>query len=146
MKKIYTFILLLAFGSMIFTSCGSSKNSTKGVLDGSGGTIVKTVATVVGVIVLAKIIKSVLGTVGSSTAFSSLSQSGDIMSNFNEDTKLSAIANNDLLKAALEVLVAERYEIPLTTVASNYNNLVTLGDLATFIGKNGSAKTLSAIK
>lgn len=146
MKKISTFIILLAFGSMTFTSCGSSKNSAKGVLGGVGGTVAKTVATAVGLILLSKIIKSVLGTVGSSTAFSSLAQNQNFSASFNEDTKLNSFAKNDLLKTALQVIVSERYQIPLGTVASNYNNLVTVGDLATFIGKNASAKALLEIK
>ena len=148
MKRFFTLITLVAFGSITFTSCGSSKNSTKGILGGStvGGTVAKTVATAVGLILLSKIIKSVLGTVGNSTAFSSLSQSQNLSANFTEDTKLSSFAKNDLLKTALQVIVSERYQIPLTTVANNYNSLVTVGDLATFIGKNASAKALLEIK
>jgi hypothetical protein len=148
MKKFSTFIMLLAFGTINFTSCSSSKNSTKDILGGStvGGTVVKTVATVVGLILLSKIIKSVLGTVGGSTAFSGLSQSQNFSANFTEDTKLNSFAKNDLLKTALQVIVSERYQIPLATVANNYNSLVTVGDLATFIGKNASAKALLELK
>ena len=148
MKRFFTLITLVAFGSITFTSCGSSKNSTKGILGGStvGGTVVKTVATVVGLILLSKIIKSVLGTVGSSTAFTAMNQNQNFSANFTEDTKLSSFAKNDLLKTALQVIVSERYQIPLTTVANNYNSLVTVGDLATFIGKNASAKALLEIK
>ena len=68
------------------------------------------------------------------------------MANFNEDTKLSSFANNDLMKTALQVLVAEQYKIPITTVVNNYSSLVTAGDLATFIGKNADAKVLLQIK
>ena len=148
MKKISTFIMLLAVGSISFTSCSSSKNSTKDILGGSGvgGTIAKTVATAVGLILLSKIIKSVLGTVGNSTAFSSLAQNQNLSANFTEDTKLNSFAKNDLLKTALQVIVSERYQIPLATVANNYNSLVTVGDLATFIGKNASTKALLEIK
>ena len=80
MKKIYTFIMLLAVGSMTFMSCGSSKNANKGILGDSGtmgGTIAKTVATAVGVILLSKIITSVLGTLGNSSSFASLKQSSN---------------------------------------------------------------------
>lgn len=146
MKKISTFIILLAFGSITFTSCGTSKSSTKGVLGGAGGTIAKTVATAVGLILLSKIIKSVLGTVGGSAAFSSLQQSQNSPAAFTEDTKLSSFAKNDLLKSALQVIVSEHYQIPLSTVANNYSSLVTVGDLATFIGKNASTKALMQIK
>lgn len=146
MKRFFTLITLLAFGSITFTSCGSSKSSTKGVLGGVGGTVAKTVATAVGLILLSKIIKSVLGTVGSSTAFSSLSQSQNLSANFTEETKLNSFAKNDLLKTALQVLVSEHYQIPLSTVANNYNSLVTVGDLATFIGKNASVTALTKLK
>lgn len=148
MKKISTLIILIAFGSITFTSCGSSKNSTKGILGGSGigGTVAKTVATAVGIILLSKIIKSVMGTIGGSTAFSSLSQNQNFSSGFNEDTKLNSFAKNDLLRTALQVIVSEHYQIPLTTVANNYSNLVTVGDLATFIGKNASAAALTKLK
>ena len=50
------------------------------------------------------------------------------------------------MKTALQVLVAEHYQIPLATVANNYTMLNTVGDLATFIGKNASAKALVQIK
>jgi hypothetical protein len=148
MKKIFTYITLLALGSATIVGCGSSKKSSKGILDGAnvGGTVVKTVATVVGLILLSKLLKSVLGTVTGSMAFSGLSQDQQFMSGFNEDTKLSAIAKNDLMKTALQVLVAEKYKIPFTTVAGNYSSLVTAGDLATFIGKNADAKVLMGIK
>ena len=91
MKKIYTFIMLLSLSSATFIGCSSSKNSTKGVL-GSGtagvaGSVVKTVGTVVGLILLSKLIKSVLKTVGGSTAFENVSQNAAFMSNFNEGTK-----------------------------------------------------------
>ncbi len=148
MKKVYTFIMLLSFGSATFVGCSSSKNSTKDILGGGTvtGTVVKTVGTVVGLILLSKIIKSVLKTVGGSTAFAPVANSSSFITDFNEDTKLNSFAQNNLLKTALQVLVAERFEIPLTTVANNYNSLTTVGDLATFIGKNGSAKKLSEIK
>ena len=148
MKKIFTYIILLSFGSASFISCSTGKNSSKGILGGTnvGGTVVKTVATVVGLILLSKLLKSVLNTVGKSTAFTGLSQNQHFMANFNEDTKLSSFAQNDLMKTALQVLVAEHYKIPLATVANNYKSLNTAGDLATFIGKNADAKVLAAIK
>ena len=139
MKKIFTYILLIAFSSATIISCGGSKNSTKGVLGG-------TVGTVVGVILISKILKSVMNVVEGSTAFAGLSQNQQFVSSFNEDTKLSSFAQNDLLKTALQVLVAEHYKIPLVTVANNYKSLITAGDLATFIGKNADAKILEKIK
>ena len=47
MKKIFTCILLLSFGSATLVSCGSSKKSGKGILGGTniGGTVAKTVGT-----------------------------------------------------------------------------------------------------
>jgi len=111
-----------------------------------GGTVVKTVATVVGLILLSKLLKSVLKTVGGSTAFAGLSQNQHFTTSFNEDTKLSSFAQSDLMKMALQVLVAENYKIPLSTVVSNYNSFNTAGDLATFIGKNADAKILTEIK
>jgi len=147
MKKIFTYVLLLSVGSASLVGCG--KNVTKGILGGGtnvGGTVVKTVATVVGLILLSKLLKSVLKTVGGSTAFAGLSQNQQFMSNFNEDTKLSSFAQNDLMKTALQVLVAEHYKIPFATVVNNYKNLDTAGDLATFIGENADAKVLAEIK
>ncbi len=149
MKKVYTFIMLLSLGSATFVGCSTSKNSSKSVLGGAGGAtgaVVKTVGTVVGLILLSKLIKSVLKTVGGSKAFENSSQNTSFMSNFNEDTKLNSFANSNLTKTALQVLVAEHYQIPLTTVANSYTSLNTLGDLATFIGKNASAKVLVQIK
>jgi hypothetical protein len=148
MKKLFTYIVLLSLGSATFVSCGSGKNVTKGILGGAnvGGTVVKTVATVVGLILLSKLLKSVLNTVGGSTAFSGLSQNQQFISNFNENTKLSSFASNDLMKTALQVIVAEHYKIPLATVVNNYKNLNTAGDLATFIGQNADAKVLTALK
>jgi len=147
MKKIFTLITLVGFGTSTLVSCGSSKKNS-GILGGTnvGGTVVKTVATVVGVILLSKLLKSVLGTLGSSSSFSSLSQDKQWMSSFSEDTKLSSIAGNDLMKTALQVIVAEHYKIPLASVASNYKSMITAGDLATFIGKNADAKVLEKIK
>ena len=65
---------------------------------------------------------------------------------FDSLSKKSLLQNPGLMKSALQVLVAEHYQIPLTTVANNYTSLNTVGDLATFIGKNGSAKSLLEIK
>lgn len=148
MKKFFTYILLVSFSSVSILSCGTSKKSNKGILGGSGvgGTVVKTVATVVGLILLSKLLKSVLNTVGGSTSFSALSQNESFMSNFNENTALSSIANNDFTKTALQVLIAERYKIPLSKVMSGYSSLKTAGDLATFVGQNADAKILEAIK
>ena len=142
MKRFYTIIMLLSLGSATFVGCGSGRNITKGV----GGTVVKTVATVVGIILLSKLVKSILKTIGGSSAFASLSEDKNFMTSFNENTKLSSFAQDDLMKTALQVLVAEHYEIPLSTVTNNYNNLTTAGDLATFIGENASAKALLEIK
>ena len=148
MKRFYTFIMLLALSTATFMGCSPGRNTTKGILGGAGvgGTVVKTVATVVGLILLSKLIKSVLKTVTKSTAFESLSADSNLTANFNEDTKLNSFAQNDLMKTALQVLVAEHYQIPLTTITSNYNSLNTVGDLATFIGENASAKALLEIK
>ncbi len=148
MKNIFTYIMLLSFGSATFVSCGSGRSVTKGVLGGAnvGGTVVKTVATVVGLILLSKLLKSVLNTVGGSTAFAGLSQNQQFIANFNEETKLSSFAQNDLMKTALQVVISEHYKIPLTKVVTNYKNLNTAGDLATFIGKNADAKVLAALK
>ena len=150
MKKLGIYSMLLAMGSVTFAGCNSSRNSTKGgVLGGDGSitaTAVKTVATIVGVILLSKLLKSVLNTVGGSSVFGNATQQKGLLANFNENTKLSAIANNDLMRTALQVLVAEQYKIPLTTVTKNYSSLVTAGDLATFIGQNADAKVLLRIK
>lgn len=148
MKKIFTYIMLLSFSSTILVSCGTSKKNSKGILGGTnvGGSVVKTVATVVGLILLSKLLKSVLNTVGKSMAFSGLSKNQSFMANFNEDTPLSSFAQNDLMKTALQVLVAEHYKIPFATVANHYKNLNTAGDLATFIGKNADAKILAELK
>lgn len=151
MKKLGIYSMLLAMGSITFAGCSSSKKSTKdgGILGNNGSiatTAVKTVATVVGIILLTKLLKSVLNTVGGSSVFGNATQQKGLLANFNENTKLSAIANNDLMKTALQVLVAEQYKIPITTVAKNYNNLVTAGDLATFIGQHADAKVLLQIK
>ena len=148
MKKIFTYLMLLSLSSATILSCSSSKNSSKGVLGGTnvGGTIVKSVATIVGLILLSKLLKSVLNTIGGSKSFAGLSQNPDFMTNFNEQTKLSSFAKTNFMKTALQVLVAEHYKIPLVTVANNYNNLQTAGDLATFIGKNADAKVLEGIK
>jgi hypothetical protein len=148
MKKIFTYVMLLSFGSASFVSCGTGKNSTKGILGGTnvGGTVVKTVATVVGLILLSKLLKSVLKTVTGSTAFTGLGNDPQFKASFNEDTKLNIIAKNDLMKTALQVLVSEHYKIPLQTVTKNYNSLSTAGDLATFIGEHADAKILEGIK
>ncbi|HMJ47430.1 MAG TPA: hypothetical protein VK498_08875 [Ferruginibacter sp.] len=148
MKKIFTYIMFLSFGGATLVSCSSSKKSSTGVLDGAnvGGTVVKAVATVVGLILLSKLLKSVLNTVGGSTTFAGLSQDKQFLSKFDENTPLSSFAKNDLMKTALQVLVAEKYKIPFATVANNYNNLKTAGDLATFIGKNADAQVLLKIK
>lgn len=142
MKRFYTLVLLLSFGTATFTSCNPGRAATKAV----GGTVVKTVATVVGIILLSKLIKSVLKTLGGSKSFSSFSADKNFTANFNEDTRLDSFANNEVLKTALQALVAQHYQIPFTTVAQNYDGLNTVGDLATFIGKNASAQVLMEIK
>ena len=150
MKRFHAFLLLLTFGSTTFISCGSSKNSAKDILGGTGktigGTVVKSVATVVGLILLSKLIKSVLGTVTGSKSFESFAVNENFKNNFTEDTPLNSFAQNDLTKTALQFLVAQKYQIPVTTVANNYASLHTVGDLATFIGKNASAQSLTALK
>ena len=148
MKKLFIYFTLLTLGSATMVSCGAGKNANKGILGGTnvGGTVVKTVATVVGLILLSKLLKSVLNTVGGSTAFAGLSQNQHFTTSFSEDTKLSSFAQSDLTKIALQVLVAEKYKIPLSTVVNNYNSFTTAGDLATFIGKNADAKILEGIK
>ncbi len=148
MKKLFTYTMLIAVGSASIISCGAGRNANKGILGGTnvGGTVVKTVATVVGLILLSKLQKSVLNTIGGSSSFASLSQNQQFTSSFNENTPLNSIAQNDFMKVALQVLVAEKYKIPLTTVVNNYSNLRTAGDLATFIGQNADAKVLNSIK
>ena len=149
MKKLGIYSMLLAMGSITFAGCSSSKKSTKGGILGDtsiGSTAVKTVATIVGVILLSKLLKSVLNTVGGSSVFGTAARQKGLLANFNENTKISSIANNDLMKTALQVLVAEQYKIPLTTVTKNFNSLTTAGDLATFIGQNADAKVLLQIK
>ena len=144
MKRFYTFIMLLSLSSATFVGCSSGRNTTKGIL--GGGTVVKTVATVVGIILLSKLVKSILKTITGSATFASLSEDKNFTTNFNEDTKLDSFVQNDLMKTALQVLVSEHYQIPFSTVTNNYNNSTTVGDLATFIGKNASAKALLEIK
>lgn len=149
MKRVHTFIMLLAMGSTTFMSCNPGKNVTKGILGGGtgvGGTVVKTVGTVVGLVLLSKLIKSVLKTVTGSAAFSSFAQNENFTKNFNEGTKLNSFAQNDFMKTALQVLVSQHYQIPLTTVTNNFSSLNTVGDLATFIGENASAKSLANVK
>ena len=150
MKKLGIYSMLLAMGSVTFAGCSSSKKSTKGgVLGGDGSittTAIKTVATIVGVILLSKLLKSVLNTVGGSSVFGNTAQQKGLLANFNENTKLSSIANNDLMKSALQALVSVHYKIPLATVTKNFNSLLTAGDLATFIGQNADAKVLMGIK
>ena len=144
MKRFYTFIMLLSLSSATFVGCSSGRNTTKGIL--GGGTVVKTVATVVGIILLSKLVKSILKTIGGSTAFASLSEDENFMTNFSKDTKLDSFVQNDLMKTALQVLVSEHYQIPFSTVTNNYSNLTSVGDFATFIGQNASAKALLEIK
>jgi len=144
MKRFYTFIMLLSLSSATFVGCSSGRNSTKGIL--GGGTVVKTVATVVGIILLSKLVKSILKTITGSATFASLSEDKNFTTNFNEDTKLDSFVRNDLMKTALQVLVSEHYQIPFSTVTNNYSNLTTVGDFATFIGQNASAKALLEIK
>ena len=78
--------------------------------------------------------------------FGNSTQKG-LLANFNEDTKPNSFANNDLLKVALQAVVAEHCKIPIATVAKNYSSrLLTAGDLATFIGKNADAKVSLEIR
>ncbi|MFZ1528429.1 MAG: hypothetical protein WAT19_06760 [Ferruginibacter sp.] len=144
MKRFFGYLLLASLALTTVISCRSSKNST-GIL-GKGSGIGSTVMTVVGAIVLAKIVQAVLKTVSSSASFNSFSGDKKPFENFDENTKLSSLAQNDLMKTALQVLVAERFQIPLKTVVSNYSNFNTLGDLSTFIGKNANASVLSEFK
>ncbi len=150
MKKVSTYILLLAISSATFVGCSSSKKTNKGILGGAGGDVtgqvVKTVATVVGVILLTKLIKAVMGSVTGSSAFASLAQDNNFTSKLTEATPISSFANSDIMKTALQVLVAQKYQIPLSTVTNNFNNIKTVGELATFVGQNASAKSLSGLK
>jgi len=144
MKRLYAFVMLLSLSSATFVGCSSGRNTTKGIL--GGGTVVKTVATVVGIILLSKLVKSILKTITGSATFASLSEDKNFTTNFNEDTRLDSFVQNDIMKTALQVLVSEHYQIPFSTVTNNYSNLTTVGDLATFIGQNASAKALLEIK
>ena len=121
MKKLGIYSMLLAMSSVTFLGCSSSKNSAKGgVLGGDaaiGKTAVKTVATIVGVILLTKLLKSVLNTVGGSSVFGSAAKKQEFLANFNEDTKINSFANNDLMKTALQVVVAEQYKQLLPLLA-----------------------------
>ena len=148
MKKTGTYIMLLTLASLTFVSCGSSRNSAKSrrAEPAIGTTVIKTVATAVGVILLAKLIQSVLNTIGGSSALGGTTKNSSFAANFNENTKLSSFVNNDLTKSALQMVVSQYYKIPLSTVANNYSNFITAGDLATFIGKNADAKVLMQIK
>ncbi len=149
MKRFHAFIMMVALGCASFAGCMPGRNATKGILGGGtgvGGTVVKTVGTVVGVILLSKLIKSVMKTVLGGKAFENLSQNENFKKNFNEDTRLNSFAQNDFLKTALQILVAEHYQIPLNTVVNNYTSLNTVGDLSTFVGKNASANVLAGIK
>lgn len=141
--------MMLTLGSATFVGCAPGKNVTKDILGGGagvGGTVVKTVATVVGLILLSKLIKSVMKTVTGSTTFAAFAQDENFLKNISEDTKLSSFAQNDFTKTALQLLISQQYQIPLGTVVNNYSSLHTLGDLATFVGKNGSAKMLTGIQ
>lgn len=149
MKRFHAFIMLLAMGSATFTGCHPGRSVTKSILGGGtgiGGTVVKTVGTVVGLILLSKLIKSVMKTVTGSKSFESIAQNENFKTNFSENTPLNSFVQNDLMKTALQFLVAEHYQIPYNTVANNYSRLNTVGDLATFVGENGSAKVLAEIK
>ena len=149
MKRLFALSMLLSLGSVTFMGCNPGKNISKDILGGGtgvGGTVVKTVGTVVGLILLSKLIKSVLKTVTGTKSFESFASNETFKNNFNEDTKLSSFAQNDFLKTALQLVVAQHYQIPVTTVANNYASMNTVGDLATFIGQNGSAKSLMELK
>src|SRR3978361_2328302 len=117
MKRFHAFIMLLALGSSTFIGCHPGRSVTKGILGGGtgvGGTVVKTVATVVGLILLSKLIKSVLKTVTGGKAFESFAQNETFKNNFNEDTKLNSFAQNDFMKTALQALLSQHYQIPFT--------------------------------
>jgi hypothetical protein len=83
---------------------------------------------------------------GGSTAFTSLSADKNFTTSFNEDTRLDSFAKNDLMKTALQAGVSQHYQISFSTVINNHGNLTTVGDLATFIGKNASVNVLLEIK
>ena len=149
MKRFRAFIMLAALGCATFTGCMPGKSAAKSILGGGtgvGGTVVKTVGTVVGLILLSKLLKSVMKTVLGGAAFENLAANENFKNSFNEDTKLNSFVKNDFTKTALQALVAQHYQIPYTTVANNYANLNTAGDLATFVGQNASAKVLTEIK
>lgn len=143
-------MVLVAFGSLSIIGCGASKKSNKGIFGGSGtsigGEVAKTVVTVVGLILLTKLIKSVLGGISGSTAFTSLAQDNNFKSSFNEDTKISSFAQSNLMRKALQVVLSEKFEIPLATMNQKFQSLQTVGQLAIFVGENASAKSLQGVK
>ena len=144
MKRFFGFLVLAAMTIGTVQSCRSGRNSTSILGKGSG--IGSTVMTVVGAIVLAKIVQAVLKTISTSASFSSFGNEKTLQQNFNENTPLSSLAQNELMKTALQMLVAERFQIPLKTVAGNYSSFNTVGDLSTFIGKNASVPVLNELK
>jgi hypothetical protein len=75
-----------------------------------------------------------------------LSQDKSFVSSFNEQTLISSFAKSDILKTALQAIVAQKYQIPFATVSNNFSKLTTVGDLATFIGENGSAKAMLEVQ
>lgn len=148
MKRFYSGYLLLALsGVIMLPACRSSKASKGGILEGTNmtGTITKTVMTVIGAILLSKILNGVLKQTQANAAFANLSDN-QVFKNVNEDTKLNSFASNDVLKTALQLLVADKFKIPVNKVANNYGNMSTLGDLATFIGQNAPADVLMQFK
>ena len=145
MKKIFAIAMIVALSAPMMQSC-SSRKASGGILGGTGGSIGKTVITAVGAILLVKILQNVLGNVLGNQSFSSLAQNQSFKQNFNENTPLNSFANNEVLKTALQYLVAQKYEIPFNKVSNSYSNFTTVGDLATFIGQNASVDALKQIQ
>lgn len=149
MKRFHAFIMLATLGCATFTGCMPGKSATKTILGGGtgvGGTVVKTVGTVVGLILLSKLLKSVMKTVLGGAAFENLAVNENFKNSFNENTRLNSFVKNDFTKTALQALVAQHYQIPYATVANSFASLNTAGDLATFVGQNASAQVLTEIK
>lgn len=148
MKKFFGYLMAVSIIGTSIVGCASNKNSTKGGILGSGttGTVTKTVMTVVGAIVLMKIINSVMKKVQGNTAFASLNQGQGFTQNFNENTSIAPLKNNELMQTALQALVSSQYKIPFNTVSNGFSSMNTLGDLGTFIGQNAPASVLEQFK
>ena len=145
MKKASGYLLILTFAAFSFAGC-ARKTSTGILGGGTTGAITKTVVTVVGAILLAKLVQSLLKNVLGNASFASFSQDKSLVNSIDENTPLNKIAGNEILASALQLLVAQKYQIPFNKVSNSYSSFNTVGDLATFIGQNGSAESLSQLK